>query len=288
MNNIESLIPQRKHLIFDILQGLDFDMADWSDSLKSDSPPSSNPKYCFNWSFIREDNQLIVLNLWHEELVESNGIIFQEHKFKEFAAITSEKKRRNRALAIDQACRTAYQQNIPVRVVICKGDIANGKVHKRELDNEVWAITGYDLVSGATIIQRGVNPTNKILIDQFDLDRSNSTPIQYERNGVTYVRSSFVRHKVLMRANGNCEFCGKQGFTTNNGDNYLETHHITPLAENGPDSIKNVIALCSEDHRKAHFEKNTLLTRENLYSIVKQNIEKQLVKVVSQQLLCET
>jgi len=111
-------------------------MSDWTDSLKSDSNPASNPKYCFDWSFIREDQELIVLNLWYEELLTSNGIIFQEHRFKEFAATTNEKKKRNRALNIDRACRIAFQQGITLRVVMCKGSIENNKVNKRMLDSE--------------------------------------------------------------------------------------------------------------------------------------------------------
>ena len=206
-------------------------MSDWTDSLKSDSNPASNPKYCFDWSFIREDQELIVLNLWYEELLTSNGIIFQEHRFKEFAATTNEKKKRNRALNIDRACRIAFQQGITLRVVMCKGSIENNKVNKRMLDSETWAVTGYDLINGGTIIQRGATPTRKTLIDQFDLDLTKSTPIQYEQRGLTYVRSSFVRRKVLLRANGHCEFCGNKGFTTINDSNYLETHHFTPLSE---------------------------------------------------------
>jgi len=274
LENIDSLAPQQKHLVFDLLNQLDFDTSDWIDSLTSDSPPASNPKYCFDWSFIRQDEKIIVLNLWHEELLESNGTIFQEHKFKEDASFATDKKRRNRALDIDKACRTAFTKGIPLRVLICKGDINHSKVHKRELDTEFWAVTAYDLVSGACIIERGTTPNLPNFIDQFDIDRSQSTPEQYDRNGVTYVRSGFVRRRVLMRANGQCEFCNKQGFITNSGNHYLESHHIIPLSEKGSDTEDNVIALCPEDHRKAHFETNTLLTKESLLSIVNKNIQK--------------
>ncbi|MEM5479806.1 HNH endonuclease signature motif containing protein [Pseudoalteromonas fuliginea] len=287
MGNIESLIPEQKHRIYDILQGLDFDMSDWTESLKTDSNPASNPKYCFDWSFIREDNELIVLNLWYEELLESNSVIFQEHRFKEFAATTTEKKRRNRALNIDKACRIAFQQGIPIRVVICKGSIESNKVQKRMLDHETWAVTGYDLISGATIMQRGVSPIKKDFIDQFDIDRTSSTPMQYEKSGLIYVRSSYVRRKVLLRANGYCEFCGNEGFTTTNDSNYLETHHITPLSEDGADTERNVIVLCPAEHRKAHFEKNTLLTRDKLHSIVNQNISAQETNLLSELVPCE-
>ena len=34
---------------------------------------------------------------------------------------------------------------------------------------------------------------------------------------------------------------------------YLETHHIVPLSEGGPDHLSNVVAVCPNDHRRAHF-----------------------------------
>ena len=33
---------------------------------------------------------------------------------------------------------------------------------------------------------------------------------------------------------------------------YLETHHVIPLANDGADSIDNVIALCANCHREGH------------------------------------
>ena len=65
-------------------------------------------------------------------------------------------------------------------------------------------------------------------------------------------RSPAVREQVLRRAAGHCEWCGRAGFVTASGAVYLETHHILPLAKDGPDHISNVIALCPEDHRRAH------------------------------------
>ena len=37
------------------------------------------------------------------------------------------------------------------------------------------------------------------------------------------------------------------------GSRYLETHHVIALAKDGADNLTNVIALCPNDHRKAHF-----------------------------------
>lgn len=38
-----------------------------------------------------------------------------------------------------------------------------------------------------------------------------------------------------------------------NGQNYLEAHHIIALADDGEDTLRNVIALCPTHHREAHY-----------------------------------
>lgn len=65
-------------------------------------------------------------------------------------------------------------------------------------------------------------------------------------------RAPAVRERVLQRAAGHCEWCGKPGFKTVSGAVYLETHHVIPLAEGGPDHETNMLALCPDDHRRAH------------------------------------
>lgn len=52
------------------------------------------------------------------------------------------------------------------------------------------------------------------------------------------------------------------------GKIYLETHHIIPLHENGEDSSGNVIALCPNHHREAHYgEKGDEMRNEMLRKI---------------------
>jgi 5-methylcytosine-specific restriction enzyme A len=70
-----------------------------------------------------------------------------------------------------------------------------------------------------------------------------------------FIRDSKVREAVLARAKGKCEYCGQQGFQMMNGTRYLEAHHIIGLAHQGPDTVDNVIALCANHHREAHFGK---------------------------------
>lgn len=70
-----------------------------------------------------------------------------------------------------------------------------------------------------------------------------------------YVRKAYVR----ARAEGDCDCdCDCEGcntsapFISKKGP-YLEPHHVHRLADGGPDHPKNVIALCPNCHRQAHY-----------------------------------
>lgn len=66
-------------------------------------------------------------------------------------------------------------------------------------------------------------------------------------------RSSEVKAYILARAKGFCEGCNEKApFMNKEGNPYLETHHVSKLADGGPDDPRFVIALCPNCHRKAH------------------------------------
>lgn len=89
------------------------------------------------------------------------------------------------------------------------------------------------------------------------LDALNDCDSQPAARSVTtsyvYVRDQALRGKVLRRANGVCEYCGRGSFLKESGGKYLEAHHIIHLSNQGPDSFTNLIALCPNDHREVHF-----------------------------------
>jgi 5-methylcytosine-specific restriction endonuclease McrA len=67
------------------------------------------------------------------------------------------------------------------------------------------------------------------------------------------VRSLAIRLYVLKRAAGTCEGCGGDApFVRPDSTPYLEPHHTTRLADEGPDHPARVIALCPNCHRRAH------------------------------------
>ena len=71
-----------------------------------------------------------------------------------------------------------------------------------------------------------------------------------------------VRRAVLERAAGVCECCAVPGFKMDNDRVFLETHHVIPLAEGGADEEWNVVAICPNDHRRAHFGEDRPVLRD--------------------------
>lgn len=87
-------------------------------------------------------------------------------------------------------------------------------------------------------------------------DIGSDSPEKLPSTGFRYARDENVRRLVLRRANGECEYCGRKGFQKADGNPYIETHHIIALAQEGADRESNVIGLCAEHHREAHFGAN--------------------------------
>lgn len=91
------------------------------------------------------------------------------------------------------------------------------------------------------------------------ISESNKKPDKITVKHVIFQRNTFVVAEALFRANGRCEKCKQLAPFFKDKDNtpYLEVHHIIPLAENGDDTLENVIALCPNCHRQAHYGKKT-------------------------------
>ena len=68
-----------------------------------------------------------------------------------------------------------------------------------------------------------------------------------------YHRDPVIAAYVKKRADGHCQLCGNSApFKDQNGELYLECHHIEWLSKGGMDSIYNCVALCPNCHRKMH------------------------------------
>lgn len=76
-----------------------------------------------------------------------------------------------------------------------------------------------------------------------------------------------VKNWVLVNAAGHCECC-RQPAPFNkreDGQPFLETHHLILLADGGPDTVQNTVAICPNCHRELHFGVNGEKLREQLY-----------------------
>jgi 5-methylcytosine-specific restriction enzyme A len=115
------------------------------------------------------------------------------------------------------------------------------------------------------------NLSNDGIQDLSFFDLGSNFPDRALSVGFIVKRDNNVRKAVLKRANGKCEYCGSKSFQISNGQNYLETHHIIHLANKGIDRVTNVIALCPNHHREAHFGLNAELLEDEFLNILKKN-----------------
>lgn len=260
---IQAIKPTARHQVFDLVQEAGFDVTDWMESSNDPRGYKANPKYCYEWSFI-QPGKLVILNLWYSAMQEEDGRIVQRNNFRADAehhrAVTRKGAWAKRAQRLDDALQTALRDNLPVRVIVNDGNQRNrhdpelrpSQVTARELDPEAWTITDYDWNTGQHELTRGIFA--QPCVDQFDLDLAEKAgPQRAEVTSNAFIRDPAVRRRVLARSKGNCELCGRPGFAMASGAVYLETHHVIPLAMNGLDTDSNVVALCADDHRRAHF-----------------------------------
>lgn len=69
----------------------------------------------------------------------------------------------------------------------------------------------------------------------------------------TYHRDATIAAYVKKRANGQCQLCKQPApFLDQNGEPYLECHHIEWLSKGGMDSADNCVALCPNCHTRMH------------------------------------
>lgn len=260
---LRDLKPTARRQVFDLVEEAGIDVTDWIESSNDSRGYKANPKYCYEWSFI-QPGKLVILNLWYSAMREDQGRIVQRNNFRADAehhrTVTRKATWAKRAQRLDNALQTALRDNLPVRVIVNDGrqrsqhdpELRPSQVTGRELDPEPWSITDYDWATGRHELTRGI--LAQPCVDQFDLDLAGKAdPRRSETTSQPFIRDPAVRRRVLFRSKGRCELCGRSGFPMANGAVYLETHHVVPLALGGPDADNNVVALCADDHRRAHF-----------------------------------
>lgn len=263
MSLLPGLRPAASCRIIDLVGEAGVDVSDWANFKGGPEKAAMNPKYCYEWSYV-EPGKVVVLNLWYEQMQEQGETILQVVNMRSLADACGHPAQAKRAVKMDFALQKAFREGLPVRVVICDGqreDITSkntkaSKVERRMLDAMPWAVTDYVSETGDCTLTRGASPDR--FADQFDMikDLPEGAVVKHEVATTEYARSSEVRRRVLARAMGRCEWCNAQAFSMADGRSFLETHHVLPLSEGGPDNDGNVVALCPNHHREAHFGAN--------------------------------
>ena len=272
--NIENLKPKVRLRVMDLVAEAGIDVSDWRNFKGGEEKAASNPKYCYEWSYENASKELIVLNLWYDNLEYLDGDIVQRLNMRKVANNVTSSAQSRRAKKMDFSLQKADRTGWPIRVVICDGvqreqktDLTKSTAESRLLDSETWHLRSYDYDNGDCLLVRG-QPSPKY-VDQFvNLELPEGEAKRKEATGQVFERSPKVRSFVLERAKGVCEWCGAKGFETPTGSVYLETHHIQPLSESGSDTVSNVVALCPNHHREAHYGKETESFKKELLRVV--------------------
>jgi hypothetical protein len=85
------------------------------------------------------------------------------------------------------------------------------------------------------------------------------------RTRIDRARSRAIHLYVLRRAAGHCEGCKTAApFCKPDGSPYLEPHHTTRLADDGPDHPAKIIGLCPNCHRRAHHGRDAMAFNRSL------------------------
>lgn len=294
----EHLRPQRLDRVKDSVLKAGIEISDWI------SP--TNPKYCYNWSFIDEAKGLVVLNLWHINTFDVGGRFFQRINERKAAAElgrAGKNSQERRAKTLDLALQFAARNSLPIRVIVCDGDMRDiraedekpSSVSARELDPQPWSVVKYDWSTGDCEIVRSSVPVSSIddavvadtlassPNDDFEVQvdalrrrglqkpSGNVHPATIISTGTTtaIMRSAEVKAWVLQESGGRCECCyGLAPFHNDRGLPFLEVHHLCRLADGGSDTPENAIAICPNCHRELHYgaHRNELMDR--VYSTV--------------------
>lgn len=281
-----ALRPVRHQAVIDLVRKAEVDISRWYTRMDGTPAvtPRSNPAYCYNWVFGGGDEPAVGCFWFQSITLAANTLEIQANlrewalKLERFVAKEPDEKARDRARSqakrahqLDELLRDAASGDGSLRVIVVEGDMATEEqmgressvVRLRHLDPEPWRIVSYDELNGACILHRGqlANVSN-----ESPASHAEETPAYEDQHGTpgtdvpvsnavsssVFVRDPAVRASVLERSNGHCEYCDIPGFKTRNGRLQLETHHVIPLSEKGPDRIWNVAALCPNHHREAH------------------------------------
>jgi 5-methylcytosine-specific restriction protein A len=269
MNTLADLYPTGRPTVMALLGNAGHDTSDWKNF--NGASPASNPRYCYEWAFEQLERPPVV-NLPHEEMLELEGhIVFKLNLRALSSGYGARPPRSTRMNKLARVLARAHAEKLAVRVIAFAGELGDRdepegdatRVTARRLDPLPWTVTKYDVETGDCVLTRGA--LARAYVDQFAVTGGPlEPPERRESQASAFIRNPAVRQRVLERAAGHCQLCGKRGFAMRDGAVYLETHHVLPLSEGGRDIDSNVVALCANHHREAHHGAEAIAMRAAL------------------------
>jgi hypothetical protein len=182
-SDLESLKPQTKGLLYDLLQQAGFSVEEWHKTSNGDPVENyrSNPRFCYEWCF-GSIGEGFALCFWYGNLTTDGlgRIVFDGNIRETHDALLAIAKsdevdaavrlrahdQAARAKALDDAIHESFRRGLAARVIVCEGDrrrvdeIGKGasSVAKRYLDVAEWYVHAYDSRTGACLVVREVEP----------------------------------------------------------------------------------------------------------------------------------
>jgi 5-methylcytosine-specific restriction protein A len=232
----------------------------------------------WSWAAMSDGKDRALFTIWEDEIASGEYPIW--HPSYSYAGRHGAKERRDIAIQV-------IEQDLRAYGIVCIAKDPKADVRKRigydshtllklqimYRDDEIIAKIvgevkvshlGHDTDVGLPSASKSFSALEDIVTSPL----GNEAPDRASRLTWTYSRNSYVRAFVLKRAKGKCEYCGQTGFQMPSGERYVETHHVIALADQGADTIENVIALCPNHHREAH------------YGVSAEELEKKMIEIL--------
>jgi 5-methylcytosine-specific restriction enzyme A len=213
----------------------------------------------WSWSALSASGEQSLFTVWDNEILsDGRTYLFWDGKLD---AVRADNGAREIKRLLDESldknlttygikCTPVYPLTVPrVRSTFDQTNLLALRL-RREGKNILGTIVG---TASAETLRAGFVSTDSAIDDLDSAACGNEQPGRAAYSGSFIIRDDRVRQEVLKRAQGRCEYCGVLGFKKPDGSHFVEAHHIISLDKQGPDTLGNVIALCPNHHREAHF-----------------------------------
>lgn len=265
------LRPTKKLLVMDLLNEAGFDVTDWSNYKGRN--PAANPKYCYNWSF-EQPGEMFAVCLWHSSIAKDGIQISHSFKPSSRSIRNTEPGSANwnkRSSEMQDRVRRAYEQQLPIRVIVVDGKQRNPKdlrpvasqVNARLLDPLPWAVKDYNLGTGEWLLIRGAKPYAPA-VESSDVELAYFEGTSRWRFVLHRKREAELRRAKISKVMSvgrlvcevpNCGFDFEKRYGEV-GKDYAQVHHKTPLSNAPPEgrkiSINDLAVVCANCHVMIH------------------------------------